>query len=274
MSGDNLAGLQVIQHDDTKNYKFYRISSKERVSGTPYDFKINIGNDTTLDRITEIHLISVSVPNVFPNISSNIGNNNFVATATIAGAINFTVPTGFYTTAKLMAELQTQINAVIGPSTIAITQNSITDKIEYVITGAETIDFLSSASGNPMAPYIGILSDSGATGSYVSDATPALNGETMVYIHSSTLARNSTYLSSNTGTLIDVNGAFTIPINVAYGAYQTYQATELDRQVYGRFGTSIRNFNIVLRGNGGRLLTEITDNYETVITIKVFWHTE
>lgn len=171
-----------------------------------------------------------------------------------------------------MAQLETDINTAIAPSTIAITQSVTTSKITFTITGAETIDFLSEASGNVMAPALGILADSGVVATFTAQATPALAGDTMFYIHSTDIANNTTYLSSSTGGIIDVNGAFSIPINVAYKANQTYQATELDRQVYGRFGKSIKNINITLRANGGRLVTEMTDNHEIVLVVKVFWY--
>lgn len=273
MSGDSLEGNLVRQHDDTSAYKFYRISSKEITSGTPYNFNVNFGNNPKMDRVTEIHLISASIPNVMNNISADIGNSTFTSTATIAGAINIVLPDGFYSTSQIMAALKTEIDLVIAPSTIAISQDPITQKIEYTITGAETIDFLSSGSGNTMAPQLGITADSGAVASFTSQTTPALNGNTMVYIHSVDIANNTTYLNTNTSNINDVNGFASIPINVPYGVYQTYQATELDRSVIGNHGKPLKSLNITLRGDGGRLLTEITSNYVVSIVIKLFYHT-
>ena len=270
-TGDRLEGTLVTQHDDTKAYKFYRISSKERLRGMPYDFNVNFGNDTRLDRITEVHLIGASIPNVFPNVSEAKGNSTFQATGTIAGAISFVVPDGQYNTAQLMAVLKTQIDSAIAPSTIAVTQDAVTQKITFTVTGAETIIFLNEASGSTLAPFIGILNDSAALGTYTADSTPALNGETVFYIHSVDLVQNSTYLNTSQN-INDVNGFVTIPVTVPYGAYQNYQPTEnLDRSVFGRGGKSLRGLNITLRGNGGRLLTELTDQYEMVIVVKAMF---
>ena len=264
--GDRLEGQLVTQHDDTKAYKFFRISSKERLSGTPTNFQVNFGNDPRLDRITEIHLISASIPNVFPNISAEKGNNTFQATATIAGMVSFVIPDGFWNTTRLMSYMQDQINAAIAPSTVAVTQDPNTQRITFTITGAETMIF----GQGTLAPTIGILAPSAPLGVYTADTTPSLNGETMFYIHSSELAQNSTYLNTN-GNIIDVNGFISVPVTVAYGAYQNYQPTEnLDRAVYGRAGKSLRGISIVLRGNGGRLLT-MSDNYEMVIVVKVMY---
>jgi hypothetical protein len=267
-TGDRLEGTLVTQHDDTKAYKFYRISNKERNRGTPYSFNVSFGNDTRLDRITEAHLISASIPNVFPNVSTAKGNSTFQATGTIAGAISFVVPDGQYTTTQLMAQLKVQIDLAIAPSTVAIVQDAVTNKITFTVTGAETIIYLSEASGSTLAPFIGILNDSPALAVYTTDSTPALNGESVFYVHSTELAQNSTYLNTSQN-ITDVNGFITIPVTVPYGAYQNYQPTEnLDRSVYGRSGKSIRGLNITLRGNRGRLLTELTDNFEMVVVVK------
>jgi hypothetical protein len=206
-TGDRLEGTLVTQHDDTKAYKMYRISSKERISGTPYSFNVNFGNNPRLDRITEVHLISASIPNVFPNVSAAKGNNTFQATATIAGAINFVVPDGFYSTSNLIAFLKAQIDAVIAPSTVSITQDTTSQKLTFTITGAETISYLSEGSGSTLAPFIGILSDSAVLAAYTTDTPPALNGTTMIYIHSRELADNSTYL--NTPQLGSISKLFT-----------------------------------------------------------------
>lgn len=270
-TGDRLEGTLVTQHDDTKAYKFYRISNKERANGDPYNFTVNFGNDPRLDRITEVHLMSASIPNVFPNVSAAKGNSTFQATATIAGAISFVVPDGQYSTSTLSAYLKSQIDPLIAPSTVAITQDSNTQKLTFTITGAETISYLSEGSGSTLAPFIGILSDSAALGTYTADSTPALNGETMFYIHSNELANNSTYLPTRQN-VTDVNGFVSIPVTVPYGAYQNYQPTEaLDRAVFGRAGKSMRELRITLRGNGGRLLTELTDQFDMVIVVKLMF---
>ena len=224
-----------------------------------------------MDRITEVHLMSASIPNVFPNISAARGNSTFQATGTIAGAISFVVPDGQYNQTQLMAQLKTQIDAAIAPSTVAIAQDPVTQKITFTITGAETISYLNEDSGSTIAPFIGILVDSAALAVYTTDSITALNGETMFYIHSVDIAQNSTYLNTTQNTN-DVNGFVSIPVTVPYGAYQNYQPTEnLDRSVFGRSGRAVRGLNITMRGNGGRELTELTDQFEVVIVLKLMF---
>lgn len=268
MSGDRLSGLQVIQHDDTKHYKFYRISSKERLNGTPYNFSVLFGNDSRFDRVTECHLISASIPNVMNNISADLGNNIFTANASIAGPINVLFVDGYYNTNQVIARLESEINLIIAPSTISITQNPITKKLVFSVIG-ESIQY----DNTGLNFTLGITENIPAVASVSAQALPNLTGNTMIYIHSRDLGQNVTYLSGN-GEVNDVNGAFVIPVNVPYGVHQTYEGNEnLDRQVYGNAGRSIKGLQIVLRGNNGRLLTELSDNFESVITLKLLYHT-
>lgn len=265
--GDALEGFEVRNHSDTSQYKIFRVSSRERVNGEPYNFLVNFGNDTRLDRITEIHLMNASVANIANNISAAVGNNTFTYTGTVSGLQTVVFPDGYYTTTQVIAILQTEMNIAIAPSTIAVTQNA--GKVIFTVTGAETIEYTNTG----LNFTIGITDAIPATGVATAQGIPALNGGTVVYIHGVQLANNNTYLSSNTGNITDVNGAFTIPINVPYGVYQTYKGEpELDRQVYGRNGKSLKQMQVILRGNGGRLLTEMTDNFETILVFKVFWN--
>jgi hypothetical protein len=268
MSGDRLSGLQVIQHDDTKHYKFYRISSKERSSGTASNFTVLFGNDSRFDRVTECHLISASIPNIMNNISADIGNNVFTANASIAGPISVVFVDGYYNTNEVIARLESEINLIIAPSTISITQNAFTNKLVFSVTG-EAIQY----DNTGLNFTLGITENIPAVASVSAQSLPNLTGTTMIYIHSRDIAQNVTYLGSD-GAVNDVNGAFSIPVNVPYGVHQSYSGNEnLDRQVYGNAGRSIKGLQIVLRGNGGRELTELNDNFESVITLKLMYHT-
>lgn len=269
-NGDALDGLEVRSHSDTKSYKFLRVSSKERLTGTPSNFTVGFGNADILDRCTEVHLMACSIPNVGNNISAAIGNNAFTFTGSISGPGTVLFTDGFYSLNQVIARLESEINLVIAPSTISITQNQFTKKIVFAITGAETIQYDATGLNNTL----GFTEPIGPVSSISAQGLPTLNGSTVMYIHSSDMANNTTYLSSDTGGIIDVNGAFTIPVNVPYGSYQDYVANEnLDRQVYGRNGKSLKNIRFTIRTNGGRELTEISDNFEVIIVLKLFWHT-
>lgn len=273
MAANELEGTLIRTHADTKRFKYLRISNQERVSGTPYDFECAFGVDVRLDHVIDLHLHSVSIPNVANNVSVTIGNNIFRANFTIAGPVIVVVPDGFYSTASMLAYLTAQINAQIGPSTISITQDPITNLITFTITGAETMQILAAASGSTLAATLGIYVDSapGLT-TYTTTSIPNFRGATYYYIHSLELGSNVTYLISQNGQTADVNGMFSIPVDVPYGVNQTYLAdSENDQIVFGRSAYSLRRFKITLRTNHGRLLTELPENAEVVIIMKVFW---
>lgn len=269
-SGNVFGGTLIREHDDTERFRFFRVSSKERVSGTPYNFEVNFGNMPELNNIGEMHLLHASIPNIMNNISTEIGNNIFSFDATVAGpGQTININDGFYATTTLIGELQTEINLLIAPSTISITQNANSNKIEWTITGADTIDFKASGLGRT----VGILTDSGVVSNFTSPALPSLNGSTVFYIHSSDISTDKTLINSSSGGINAVNGAFTIPISVPYGTYQDYTGNEnLDRIVYGRDGRNIRGFRITLRTNEGRLCTELTDNFEWITVLKVIYN--
>jgi hypothetical protein len=269
MAGNNFSGQLVRQHDDNERYTFVRISSKERKNGNPYNFVANFGNDVKLDNITEIHLMQASIPNVMNNVSADIGNNTFTYTGTVSGAQQVLFTDGFYTTNQIMARLQSEMNIAIAPSTVSVVQNAITGKITFTITGAETITY----DNTGLNFTIGFTSSIGPIGAVSAQSLPSLNGSTLFYVHSTEMSNNNTILISGGSNIEDVNGAFTIPVNVPFGVYQNYTGNEnLDRIVFGRTGRSLRNFRITTRTNGGRLATEITDNFEIVLVLKVLYN--
>jgi hypothetical protein len=94
----------------------------------------------------------------------------------------------------------------------------------------------------------------------------------MFFIHSPELGANITYLDTLTtgGQTNDVNGMFSIPVNVPYNAVQAYQAEAEDRVVFGRRTRSVRNFSIVLRANNGRELT-LSENDQVIIVMKAIF---
>ncbi len=273
MSSNELDGSLVRTHDDTRRFKFFRISTTERTNGEPYNFNVNFGNDFKLDSSIEIHLVSATIPNIANNVSIALANNTFSMNFTVAGLVTFQVDEGFYNITDLLTTLTASINSLIGPSTMAVTQDPLSSKIRFEITaGPDTFDYLSYASGNLMANVLGGLVDSfPLQTNYILETIPSLYGSTIFFIHSQELAPELTYLQANGSDVNSVNGMFTIPVTVPYGNMQTYYGTELDRVVFGRVGRSTRNFSLVIRTNHGRFYTELTDNQEAILTIKVLW---
>jgi len=272
-TGNDPIGFKTTKFDDTTRYKFIRISNQERSQGTPSAFSVNLGNDPILDRCVMLEVASVSIPNTGYNISAAKGNNEFSMTFLPNTVATFTVPDGFYTTAQLVAS----INLITPPvGTFAATQNAQTGRIELVASASPFV-----VPGSPSFPnttslnsYLGFTADSPGGGSlfWLAQSIPSLQGDTVFYLHSPTLALNITYLDTyaTQGQLFDVNSFLMIPIDVPYGEYQSYVGADHDKIVFGRKGRSVRNFDIVLRTNHGRLL-ELSENQECVITLKMFY---
>src|SRR5690348_7675120 len=101
-NSNELEGELIRTHDDTRRFKFLRISNLERTNGTPWDFNVALGNDIRLDHAIELHLMNVSIPNIGNNVSGDIGNNVVAITFSGQGPLSFVIPDGYYTTAQLM----------------------------------------------------------------------------------------------------------------------------------------------------------------------------
>lgn len=279
--GNDLDGIKVVQHDDTYRRKIFRCSNQERQSGTANSWITNLGNDPRLSQIIETHVMSVSIPNTSPNVSSSIGNDTFTATFTIAGVVTFAIPAGFYSTSALMAYIQAGINAAITPSVSTITQDPVTNRITIAITtGAETFVLTGGStfpitSASTISPFLGFTS--ATTGAPAASATapslPQLQGSTMFFVHSNQLALNSTYLPTVGQNPNDVNGLVAIPVTVPWGVTQDYIGQDNDRIIYGRFGKNMNTFDLTLRTNHGRLL-DLDDNQEAIVNLLVVWSNE
>jgi len=271
--GNDFSAVRTAKWQDTNRFKYLRINNQERTSGTPSNFQVSLGNDTILDRCEQIQLISAVIPNVGFNVSAAIGNNQFNIFFLPSTPASIIIPDGQYTTAELLA----LINAIVPPAgTFVATQNPNTGRITltssvtaFVVAGSRSFPNTSGLNS-----YLGFTTTSPGSGSLVwtAETRPTLYGDTVFFIHSPELGTNITYLDTLTtgGRTNDVNGMFTIPVNVPYNAIQTYQAEAEDRVVFGRRTRSVRNFTIVLRTNNGRELV-LGENDQVVIVMKAIF---
>lgn len=273
--GNELPGEIQHRYDETYRVKTIRVSNLERSAGDANSFTVNLGNDTRLDCIQSVQVMQVSIPNTTYNISAAIGNNVLDATFTLAGPLSFVIPDGFYNTTQLMAYIQAQINAFIAPSTIALTQDPVTNRITFTVTGAETFVLFGGSEFplpalSPVSPFLGMTAaTSGApTGVFTLPSLPSLAGSTMFFIHSTILSPNQVYLNTNDGDVFDVNGLVAIPVTVGWGVTQSYVGNDRDIVVYGRSCRSAKTFDITLRTNHGRLL-DLDPNEEAIIVLRL-----
>ena len=202
-------------------------------------------------------------------MSENIGNNVFRIEFAGSPVTFLTIPDGFYTTADILTILNTSITAPSG--TIVFTQDPITGSI-IATSSAIAITIIGSPSfpnTTGLNSYLGFTTPRGPSLVITSGSRPALNGDTIFFIHSADLGMNITYLDtkSSGGEINDVNGMFTIPVTVPYNQIQSYIGQPEDRIVFGRRTRSVRNFNITLRTNNGRELT-LGENDQVVIVLK------
>ena len=276
-TGNDMHGIRQIRYDDNNRFKYLRITNVERTSGTPNNFLVTLGNDPILDRCVEIQVVSATIPNVGYNVSASKNNNTFTVTfLPPSGGSSFTLPDGFYTTGDIL----TQLNAIVPfAGTFTAVQDPFNGKITlsssvvpFVINGSSV--FPNTASLNS---YMGFTQPSNPAGSLsvTAQGRPTLSGDTMFYVHSSDLAINATYIdvTDSRGGTNDVNGFLSIPINVPYNTYQTYQPIERDRVTFGRYPKSVKNIQITLRSDFGRLLT-LTDNDVVTIVFKMFYEVD
>lgn len=273
-TGNDMHGIRQIRYDDNNRFKYIRITNMERSSGTPNNFQVCLGNDPLLDRCIEIQAVTVSFPNIGYNVSAGKNNNTF--TITFLGGptiVNVTFPDGFYTTGDIL----TQLNAIVPPAgTFTATQDPANGRI--TLTSTTTLFTTNGSSIFPntssLNSYMGftIPSDPAGSLSVTAQSRPSLNGDTMFYVHSSDLAINATYLDNTLtgGGTADVNGFISCPINVPYNTYQTYAPIDRDRITFGRYPRTVKNLNITLRNDFGRLAT-FGDNDVVTIVLKMFY---
>ena len=270
-TGNDFSAIRTAKWQDTNRFKYIRINNQERSSGSPTNFQVNLGNDPLLDRCEQIQLISCIIPNVGFNVSAKIGNNTFTIEFAGSPPTILVIPDGYYTTADILTILNT-IPAPLG--TIVFTQDPITGSI-VATSSALNITIIGSASfpnTSGLNSYLGFTSTQSASLIITSQSRPALNGDTIFFIHSAELGMNITYLDTRAtgGSINDVNGMFSVPVTVPYNQIQSYIGQAEDRVVFGRRTRSVRNFNITLRTNNGRELV-LGENDQVVIVLKALF---
>jgi len=263
--GNQLPGVLQRSNDESVRFKYLRISSNERASGgDPYNFTVNFGNDGTLDRCMFIKPIACICPNIANNISVALGNNTFLLSATGTG-ITFVAPDGFYSISVLLADLVAYINSIKGAGYCAGT--IVNNHVVLTVTGSDLLGI--GAVNNPMAYALGFTNNGFGT-SVTAASLPSLSGATVLYVHSSTVGNNATYLNTSNNNVNGVNGIFTMPMTNGFGSVESKLFDDSQKLVMGSSGMAVRQINFTLRVNGGRLYTEMTLNQEFILVLKIY----
>lgn len=267
MSGGNQIENSVLNRVTNESccYKYLRISSKERNDGgTPYSFKVSFGNDIRLEKVYKVNVVSMQCPNVFYNVV--VGKSTF---SIIINSVtyNTTLTPGRYTVAAAMGKITTALNLLTGATQLTY---SLTDG--FVTLTSSILTDVIRVVGNDLGIQLGFEGVITSTGVYVATTYPNFLGVTMLYLHSSMLFPNITYLNDNQGNVNDVNGFVSMPINEPFGVLNNYLGQSNDEIVIDPVqGRVAKTFDITMRGNGGRLLIEFPQNAELILILKIFY---
>lgn len=272
-AGNQLDGVLQRSNNESVRFKYLRISTRELSSGIPCNFSVNFGNDIGLSKVGFVQAVNC----VFPNLGNNINSTNNVLRMECTGVEHtITIPIGYYTATTLGTAIANAVNAFMGTGWLTVSLSPF-GYFVFATLGGIAIDTVKATS--PMASYLGFTELIFAAPTIVATTLPNLVGMTVLYIHSSTISNNATYLAAsdatpggaNSGNVNDVNGYLTIPVTCAYGGQQSYDFGDSQKIVLGSpQGMPCRNLNFTLRTNGGRLYTELGAGQEFILTLKCF----
>jgi len=264
MSGGNqIDGILQRSTDESSRFRYLRISSYEKISGTNYQFAVNFGNDIRLESIVKVNIVSVTFPNIFYNVYAGSNTMTLVVNSTNYG---FTYTAGRYTVNQLLTNIQSQLNAVFGVNYFALSVNE-RGYVEIFSNLTDTLQVLAS----PLATLLGFLNNTAVVGPLIASTFPNFLGATMLFVHSDNMTPNITYINSINNNVNDINGFLSIPITDPWGASVIYFPNDQDRITLNpTLGMNLKTINFTLRVNGGRLATEFV-NGEFIMVMKVFY---
>ena len=261
------------------------ISSEDKdpsSSNSNSDFVVNLKERYYTQNILKVLVSEVTVPNVFPNIRGadyGTSQNNFLSVSTGGPPISIFIPEGQYLLGSVnplldfVTVLTNQINASIGPSTIAINYNELTNKLEFTMTGSDL--FIFGSQNTPLTPtqaktIINDVLGLPATTFFLPDGvlTSApfqvdLSGFQNVYVHSKEVALSHA-IDGDSG-LISVVSAVSL-VDAPFGgfAYRQNDDDELASIQYDQV-RNLSRISIILRDNLGNKLNIGTHKMNVVL---------
>jgi hypothetical protein len=182
------------------------VNSSHRESGDHNNFTV-VFNNNNLNQVKHVSLVASRFLNSQYNITINNNVFEYTVDATLYRVI---VPPGQYTYTDLEQYF------IVSVPTITISLIPITNKIQFVTTGAAlTIH----ASSSTIRRVLGISTEDivSATNTIVADMIPDLSGLSMIHVSSQELAHNNSIVSDNShGSIISsipiMAGGFGLPI--------------------------------------------------------------
>lgn len=246
-------------------HKVLHISSKDRQTGSPSNFTLNLSQNYWLQAVKSIVVKQVTIPHVFYNITTD----NNVFTYQIGGVpSSVAVLPGQYNITALLDALSTLMVAagVVGwNGVVDATSNRI------VFSSTTAIEYLSLSDGNDMATILGITQTNGSdVTTFTAQAIPRLYGVRNIVISSSALGENN-YLASDQ-KIQDVIAV--IPVVEAFGDMIHYvsQHSEIDDYdtLSKRNGKNISQIDIRVIDADTNQTLDLT-NHDVDIICKVYY---
>jgi hypothetical protein len=262
------------------------ISSEDKdvsSSNSNSDFVVNLAEKYYTQNILKVLVSEVTVPNVFPNIRGadyGTSQNNLLAVSTGGPPLSITVPEGQYLLGSVnplldfVTVLTNQINASIGPATIAINYNELTNKLEFTMTGSNLTIYGSnnvpplSASGAQILinDAIGIGADGLVLLDGVLTSAPFqvdLSGYQNVYVHSKEVALSHA-IDGDSGLISVVSPVSLVDAPFGGFAYRQNNDDELASIQYDQV-RNLSRISIILRDNLGNKLNIGTHKMNVVL---------
>lgn len=224
------------------------INSKNRISGTASDFKINI-SPLGMKNIKSFNIKNVTIPysfytTVYNNGSISGGQSVEVQVGFLSHVVF--IPFGNYPYSDLCLIIQDQLNLNIAGSNFSVTYNQYTSK--FTISNNVNFSILWGTTQDPSTPDYKLLSnvmgfnkiDLSGSNSYTSSFTANLSGPMNLYIKSSALTyQRLSYFQNKADTVVQV-----VPILSGYGGIIYFQDPDVR---YGFNGSlSLSNFDFQL----------------------------
>lgn len=251
---------------DSENTIKLRVSAYNAQTSTPWDFTAYFGNNAVLDQAKSIELITCSISHTVPNISADQGNNVFELITT-SGTFTYVVPQGFYSASQLSTILQPLLNAFISPSVSSFTIQS--DGLFNITITSGPAQIRNSAN-NSVGSLLGYETLNAFTTSLTADVLPTLQGITYFHIVSkqtgSNCYTNNSLTSTNYNTCL-----FSVPVLVPFGFMNVFQNNNDQERVRFRGQLSLKNLDITLQDEKGRVLTDMDPRSTVELILKVIY---
>jgi hypothetical protein len=212
---------------------FVIIQSKYRTpeskSSSDFSFFIGIAQD-----VKAVAIKSVTIPHLHTNINSY--NNTLILLYGTASTATIIMPIGQYNIVEFMSALQALIIAETGDGTFVITQDSLTNKLNFS-GNQQVIAFSTDLTLSPLTKIIGAydtlstIFPNPKSFSFTVPHVPDLYGVKNYYVTSRTLSGGYNCVTRG-GKQIPL--ILVVPVEEGYGELSHYepQSIELDKKVF------------------------------------------